>query len=79
MRVVTVPNTLNGQTGLICSHVGDRKELDKRTIQELLIKSREFAKFHGYPEPLESSRAKLGSNGAMKTCAKNLAEATVRG
>jgi hypothetical protein len=75
MRLVTVPSTLNARTGLVCSFIGDEKDLERLTIQEILGKSREFAKFHGYPEPLESSVAKQGSNGAVESCAKNLAEA----
>jgi DNA primase catalytic subunit len=32
MRVLTVPNTLNAETGLRCIYVGDREALEQRTI-----------------------------------------------
>jgi len=81
MRVVTVPNTLNGKTGLICKYIGGRKDFEKLGISELLEECMAFSKFHGYPEPLEGSHKKLGfepslgknSNGAVKKSAKNLA------
>ena len=58
MRVVTVPNTLNGKTGLICSYLGGIKEFEKLSVAQILDKSMDFAKFHryprlrSYPEPL---------------------------
>jgi len=48
MRIVTVPNTLNGKTGLVCCFIGDRKDMERLTIPELLDRSKEFAKFHGF-------------------------------
>jgi hypothetical protein len=36
MRVITVPNTLNLRTGLICLHVGDPNELEKINIPSML-------------------------------------------
>jgi DNA primase catalytic subunit len=75
MRVVTVPNTLNARTGLVCSFIGDRKDLERLTIFELLDRSKEYARFHCYPEALESSTPKgEGTNGLMKSCAKNSVE-----
>jgi len=41
----------------------------------LIDNSKEFAKFHGYPEPLEGSLQKESFNGAMKQCDQNLAGA----
>ena len=64
MRVVTVPNTLNAKTGLICSHLGDKQDFAELSISQVLEKSKSFCKFHpyrddnGYPEPLESLRKK---------------------
>jgi len=75
MRIVTVPNTLNGTTGLVCRYLGNRKDLERLAISELLERAKEFCKFHSYPEPLESPLARVECNGAMKSCAKNLAEA----
>lgn len=67
MRVVTVPNTLNAKTGLVCSYLGDRKTFEKQTVRQILEKSKSFCKYnlyrHCYPEPLESpttGRAVLG-------------------
>jgi hypothetical protein len=81
MRVVTVPNTLNGKTGLVCKFIGTPKDLQLLTIDELLQLSKTFP--HGYPEPLRDSLIKepglpasqSSSNGAVKKCAKNMAEA----
>jgi len=73
MRVVTVPNTINGKTGLICRFIGTPKDLELLTVNELLDKSRAFP--HGYPEPLEPPPPRR-TNGAMKSCAKNMVRAT---
>ena len=78
MRVVTVPNTINGKTGLVCRYLGTPKDLESLTIPEILEMSKTF--LDGYPEPLEHPLAKAEeTNGAMKTCAKNPAEPTVQG
>jgi len=75
MRVVTVPNTVNGKTGLVCSFIGDSEDFERLTIPELLDKSKESARFHSYPEVLESPLSREGPNGPMKSCAKNLVRA----
>jgi hypothetical protein len=75
MRIVTDPNTVNGKTGLVCSYIGDAKNLERLTIPELLERSKDFCKFDSYPEPLESPLEETGPNGAMKQCDQNLAEA----
>jgi hypothetical protein len=72
MRVVTVPNTINGKTGLVCRFIGTPKDLELLTIDEVLDISKALP-VHGYPEALEGSS--VGCNGPMKSCAKNLAEA----
>jgi hypothetical protein len=36
MRVETVPNTVNGKTGLICTFVGSPRDLEGLTISEVL-------------------------------------------
>ena len=70
MRVVTVPNTINGKTGVICRFIGTPKDLESLTIAEILEMSKTF--LQSYPEPLESpSPTGMGTNGAMKTRAKN--------
>jgi len=71
MRVVTVPNTINGKTGLVCKFIGTPKDLELVTIDEILEMSKTFP-VHGYPEALEGSS--VGCNGPMKSCAKNMAE-----
>jgi DNA primase catalytic subunit len=79
MRVVTVPNTVNAQSGLICSYLGDLKTFEKLTITQILDKSKNFSKFHryprlrSYPESLESLKER-GGTGVMKKGAKNKAE-----
>jgi hypothetical protein len=71
MRVVTVPNTLNAKTGLICRFIGTPKNLESLTIPEIIEMSKTF--LGGYPEPLESpAPTRMGTDGAVKTCAKNL-------
>ena len=71
MRVVTVPNTINGKTGLVCRFMGTPKDLEKLTVPIIVEMSKTFVQ--GYPEPLESPLATAeGTTGAMKTCAKNL-------
>jgi len=71
MRVVTVPNTLNGKTGLICRYIGSPYVLERLTIPDLLDLCKAFP--HGYPETLEHSVTNESSNGTMKPCAKNTA------
>lgn len=68
MRIVTVPNTLNGKTGLICSFIGNRNDLEKLSIPNLLERSKAFSRFHqGYPEPLEGPLQKsVGSNPTLE-------------
>jgi DNA primase catalytic subunit len=51
LRLVTVPNTLNASTGLVCRFVGDRKDMEKQTILNLLEKSKCLNEIYGYPEP----------------------------
>jgi DNA primase catalytic subunit len=74
MRVVTVPNTINGKTGLICRFIGSPKDLDRLTIPEVLEMSKTFP-VHGYPESLDSPS--MDSNGSMKSCAKNRVKAAL--
>jgi DNA primase catalytic subunit len=60
MRVVTVPNTINAKTGLVCRYLGNRKTFEKLSIPQIFDKSKTFGKFsryrtsHSYPEPLEN-------------------------
>lgn len=50
MRVITVPNTLNGDTGLKCIYVGDRKALERRTVENILWQAKALEVRYGYPE-----------------------------
>jgi hypothetical protein len=52
MRVVTVPNTVNAESGLICSYIGNRKDLEARSIHSLVCSSNPALSIYGYPEPL---------------------------
>lgn len=72
MRVVTVPNTLNGKTGLVCRFIGTPIDLKLLSIDELLEISKTFP-VHGYPEALDDPS--VDCNGPMKSIAKNSAEA----
>jgi hypothetical protein len=73
MRVVTVPNTVNGKTGLVCTFIGSPRDLERLAISEMLDKSKTFP--HGYPEILESCISNMSHNGPMKSSAKNQARA----
>jgi DNA primase catalytic subunit len=78
MRVVTVPNTINGKTGLICRFIGSPKDLEKLTITQVIGMSKTF--LQSCPEPLESPLATAkGTTGAMKTRAKNFVGARAWG
>jgi hypothetical protein len=72
MRVVTVPNTVNGKTGLVCRFVGTPTDLEHLSIPEILELSKGFP-VQSYPEALDSPS--VDSNGPMKSCARNLVEA----
>lgn len=52
MRIVTVPNTVNGKTGLRCSFVGTPTDLELLSIPEMLERSKVFP-VPSYPEPLD--------------------------
>ncbi len=75
MRIVTVPNTLNGKTGLICRFIGTPKDLELLTIPDLLELCKTFPP--SYPEALDSPS--VDSNGPMKTSAKNTVGAAMQG
>lgn len=51
MRVVSVPNSLNAETGLKCLYIGRRKDLEKTTINSLLYDANPALTIYGYPEP----------------------------
>jgi DNA primase catalytic subunit len=72
MRVVTVPNTVNGKTGLVCKFIGTPIDLERLTIPEILELSKVFPG-QSYPEALDSPS--VDSNGPVKSCAKNLVRA----
>jgi hypothetical protein len=60
MRMMTVPFTLNGETGKICFYVGGPREFEKLTFQEILRRSdasqyvydNGFRPLHSHLEPL---------------------------
>jgi predicted AAA+ superfamily ATPase len=39
MRVLTIPNTLNGKSGLICFDVGTPRDFENLTLEKLVRKS----------------------------------------
>ncbi len=39
MRVMTIPNTLNGKTGLICFEVGTPSDFEVLTLEKVVQKS----------------------------------------
>jgi hypothetical protein len=52
MRVITVPETLNAESGLICHYLGDRKDLERKPIEQIIKDAVPFGSVYGYPEPL---------------------------
>jgi hypothetical protein len=44
-RALTVPNTVNGKTGLTCPFIGSPKDLELLTIPEVLEMSKTCALF----------------------------------
>jgi hypothetical protein len=54
MRVVSVPNSLNAETGLICSYIGERKDLENKSISSLVYCSNPALTLYGYPEPVKA-------------------------
>lgn len=73
MRVVTFPESLNGETGLICKYLGGPKEFERTSISDILWRSKASKYFHNttwtnlnhtHPEPM----------GAMTMCAKTSGE-----
>ena len=61
MRVITVPETLNAETGLKCVYVGIRTSLEALIITDLLGRACPVRERYGYPEPR--------NQGAVKQCA----------
>jgi DNA primase catalytic subunit len=51
MRVISVPNSLNAETGLKCLYIGGRKDLENMTINSLLYYANPALEIYGYPEP----------------------------
>ena len=54
MRVLSVPNSLNAETGLMCSYIGDRKGLEATSIRNLIYYSNPALSIYGYPEPVKA-------------------------
>jgi hypothetical protein len=59
MRVVTIPNTINGKTGLVCRFIGTPKDLELLSVSEPLQRSKAFP-VTSHSEPLESSMSQTG-------------------
>ena len=51
MRVITVPSTLNGESGLVCTYIGDRKDLELQTVDNIIANAKPVQELYGYPEP----------------------------
>lgn len=48
MRVVTFPNSINGETGLLCKGLGGRTDFEATKISTMLIESR-WTRIYNYP------------------------------
>jgi len=51
MRVITVPQTLNAETGLVCKYIGNRQDLELQTVDNIIANSQPVKELYGYPEP----------------------------
>lgn len=51
MRVLSVPNSLNATSGLICSYIGNRKDLEAQTINGIIDRANPALLIHGHAEP----------------------------
>lgn len=69
MRVLSAPSTLNGETGLTCLYVGDRKDLEACTARTVVKKANPALHVYGYPEPAW----------AVKTCSAKTEGRTLEG
>lgn len=52
MRIISVPESLNAENGLICKYIGDRKDLERKSINQIILEAVPFGSLYGYPEPL---------------------------
>lgn len=63
MRVLSLPTSLNAETGLICSHIGSKKDLEYQKVSDIIARARPLREVCGYPEPprgSETPRIKQG-------------------
>lgn len=51
MRIITVPCTLNADSGLVCTYIGDRKDLELQTVENIIVNSQPVKELYSYPEP----------------------------
>ena len=42
MRVISIPESLNGESGLVCSYLGGPKEFSGMKVEEIIKKAREM-------------------------------------
>ena len=48
MRVVTFPESINGETGLLCKSLGGKNDFEAMNVSSMLVESR-WAKIYNYP------------------------------
>jgi len=65
MRIITVPYTLNAESGLVCSYIGDRKDLELQTTENIIVNSQPIKELYGYPEPLAVKQTHKTGGGNM--------------
>jgi hypothetical protein len=59
MRVMSVPQTLNAETSLICLHIGNRKDLDACSARAIIERANPALQIYGYPEPIRAVKTAL--------------------
>jgi len=52
MRILSVPNSMNAETGLVCSYIGDRKDLENRSIRRIVENAKPTLQIYGHAEPI---------------------------
>ena len=50
MRIISLPNSLNGESGLVCLSIGNRKDLERLVVEDLVARTR----FTAHPELYDS-------------------------
>jgi DNA primase catalytic subunit len=56
MRVLAVPGSLNADCGLICTYIGDRQDLEKASVRDVVERSKPTSLIYCHAEPARAMR-----------------------